>query len=118
MKWTPVVTACFFRGIRGATGTQAGFLRLFDGNQSKVRELEKRVARKLGFDRAEPVTGQTYSRKVDAQIMAALANIAAGVHKFANDIRLLANLKEIEEPFERWPDRQFGHGLQAQPDAL
>jgi len=90
-----------FRGMRGATGTQAGFLRLFDGNKAKVRELERRVASKLGFDRAEPVTGQTYSRKVDAQIMAALANIAAGVHKFANDIRLLANLKEIEEPFER-----------------
>jgi len=90
-----------FRGMRGATGTQAGFLQLFRGNNAKVRELERRVARRLGFDRAEPVTGQTYSRKIDAQIMAALANIAAGVHKFANDIRLLANLKEVEEPFER-----------------
>lgn len=90
-----------FRGMRGATGTQAGFLQLFRGNKAKVRELERRVARRLGFDRAEPVTGQTYSRKIDAQIMAALANIAAGVHKFANDIRLLANLKEVEEPFER-----------------
>lgn len=88
-----------FRGIRGATGTQASFLKLFDGNGAKVRRLEKLVAAKLGFKACEPVTGQTYSRKVDAQIVAALANIAAGVHKFANDIRLLANLKEVEEPF-------------------
>jgi adenylosuccinate lyase len=88
-----------FRGIRGATGTQASFLKLFDGNGAKVRRLEKLVTAKLGFKACEPVTGQTYSRKVDAQIVAALANIAAGVHKFANDIRLLANLKEVEEPF-------------------
>ncbi|MFQ5501064.1 MAG: adenylosuccinate lyase [Phycisphaerae bacterium] len=89
-----------FRGIRGATGTQASFLKLFDGNAAKVRALEKRISRKLGFKQCEPVTGQTYSRKVDAQVVAALANIAAGVHKFANDVRLLANLKEIEEPLE------------------
>jgi adenylosuccinate lyase len=88
-----------FRGIRGATGTQASFLKLFAGNAAKVRRLEQRVAKKLGFKECEPVTGQTYSRKVDAQIVAALANIAASVHKFANDVRLLANLKEIEEPF-------------------
>lgn len=90
-----------FRGMRGATGTQAGFLKLFKGDKAKVRELERRVAGKLGFDACEPVTGQTYTRKVDAQIMSGLANIAAGVHKFANDIRLLANLGEIEEPFEK-----------------
>lgn len=90
-----------FRGMRGATGTQAGFLKLFGGNKSKVRELERRVADKLGFAASDPVTGQTYSRKVDAQIIAGLANIGAGVHKFANDIRLLANLGEIEEPFEK-----------------
>lgn len=89
-----------FRGIRGATGTQAGFLRLFNGNAAKVRRLEERVAASLRFDTCEPVTGQTYSRKIDAQVLSALANIAAGVHKFANDIRLLAGLKEIEEPFE------------------
>lgn len=88
-----------FRGIRGATGTQASFLKLFDGNASKVAQLEKLVAKKLGFDRCEPVTAQTYSRKLDAQVVSALCNIAAGAHKFANDIRLLANLKEIEEPF-------------------
>lgn len=90
-----------FRGVRGATGTQAGFLRLFGGSAAKVRQFEKRVAGKLGFSTCEPVTGQTYSRKVDAQVVAALANIAAGAHKFANDLRLLGNLKEVEEPFAR-----------------
>jgi adenylosuccinate lyase len=88
------------RGLRGATGTQAGFLSLL-GSAAKVRSMEQRIATKLGFSACEPVTGQTYSRKVDAQVIAALANIAASVHKFANDIRLLAHLKEIEEPFER-----------------
>lgn len=88
-----------FRGIRGATGTQASFLKLFDGRASKVRELERRVSAKLGFSACEPVTGQTYSRTVDSRVLSTLANIAAGAHKFANDIRLLANLKEIEEPF-------------------
>lgn len=90
-----------FRGIRGATGTQASFLSLFNGNGAKVRRLESLVAKKLGFDACEPVVGQTYSRKIDAQVVSALANIAAGAHKFANDVRLLANLKELEEPFER-----------------
>ena len=89
-----------FRGIRGATGTQASFLKLLGGRKTRVADLEKRVARRLGFDACEPVTGQTYSRKVDAQVFAALAGIATSVHKFANDLRLLANLKEIEEPFE------------------
>lgn len=89
-----------FRGIRGATGTQASFLELFNGRAAKVRLLEKRVAAEFGFKSCEPVTGQTYSRTQDARILSTLANIAAGAHKFANDIRLLANLKEIEEPFE------------------
>jgi adenylosuccinate lyase len=89
-----------FRGMRGATGTQAGFLRLFGGSETKVRRLEQIVAHKLLFDACEPVTGQTYSRKLDAQIVSALASVAAGVHKFANDVRLLAGLKEIEEPYE------------------
>lgn len=87
-----------FRGIRGATGTQASFLKLFDGNAAGVARLERRVAAKLGFRSCEPVTGQTYSRKVDVQVLSALASIAAGAHKFANDLRLLANLGEIEEP--------------------
>ncbi len=88
------------RGLRGATGTQASFLELC-GSARRVEELERRFARKLGFERCEPVTGQTYSRKVDGLIIAALAGVAASVHKLANDVRLLANLREIEEPFER-----------------
>lgn len=89
-----------FRGIKGATGTQASFLELFRGDEGKVVGLEKSVAAALRFDKIEPVTGQTYSRKVDAQALCVLGNVAASVHKFANDIRLLSNLKEIEEPFE------------------
>lgn len=89
-----------FRGIKGATGTQASFLELCGGDAAKVLRLEQDVAKHFGFDQVEPVTGQTYSRKVDAQAVCALGGIAASVHKFANDIRLLQNLKEIEEPFE------------------
>jgi adenylosuccinate lyase len=88
-----------FRGVKGTTGTQASFLALFDGDHQKVLELERMVAEKMGFDRIAPVTGQTYSRKVDARIVEALAQVAASVHKFCNDIRLLAHMKEIEEPF-------------------
>jgi len=90
-----------FRGVKGTTGTQASFLALFDGDLAKVNRLEQLVAKKMDFTAVEPVTGQTYSRKVDAQVVNALAGIAASVHKFANDVRLLANLKEIEEPFEK-----------------
>ena len=90
-----------FRGVKGTTGTQASFLKLFDGDHRKVERLERLVAKKFGFAATEPVTGQTYSRKVDAQAAGALAGVAASVHKFANDVRLLANLREIEEPFER-----------------
>lgn len=89
-----------FRGIRGATGTQASFLALFQGDANKVRCVEAEVARAFGFDRVEPVTGQTYSRKVDSEIVNGLAGIAASAHKFANDVRLLAHLGEMEEPFE------------------
>jgi len=90
-----------FRGIKGTTGTQASFLRLFDGDHEKVLRLERLVAAKLGFDAVHPVTGQTYSRKADYAIVSVLSGIAQSAHKFANDIRLLANLKEIEEPFEK-----------------
>jgi len=90
-----------FRGVKGTTGTQASFVELFKGNMNKIARLERDVARAFGFENVEPVTGQTYSRKVDAQVVCALAGIAASVHKFCNDIRLLANLKEIEEPFEK-----------------
>ncbi len=89
-----------FRGVKGTTGTQASFVELFDGTTHKIDTLERDVARQCGFTTCEPITGQTYSRKVDAQVASALAGVATSVHKFANDIRLLANLKEIEEPFE------------------
>ena len=89
-----------FRGIKGTTGTQASFLALFGGDHAKVKELERRVAAKMGFSKISPVTGQTYSRKIDAAVVASVAGIGASVHKFANDVRLLANLKEMEEPFE------------------
>jgi adenylosuccinate lyase len=99
-----------FRGIKGATGTQASFLELCGGDAGKVLELERQVAAHFGFEEVEPVTGQTYSRKVDAQCVCALGGIAASVHKFANDIRLLQNLKEIEEPFE---EEQVGSSAMA-----
>ena len=90
-----------FRGVRGATGTQASFLALFDGDESKVDELDRLVTQRMGWpeDKRLPVTGQTYPRIVDAQITSCLAAMAAAVHKCATDIRLLANRKEIEEPF-------------------
>jgi adenylosuccinate lyase len=99
-----------FRGIKGATGTQASFLELCGGDAAKVTRLEREVAGHFGFDEVEPVTGQTYSRKVDAQVVCALGGIAASVHKFGNDVRLLQNLKEIEEPFE---EEQVGSSAMA-----
>jgi adenylosuccinate lyase len=89
-----------FLGVKGATGTQASFLDLFDGDEDKVRELDARVARKMGFTRSCPVSGQTYPRKVDAQVLAALAGIAASTAKFATDLRLLQHEGEMVEPFE------------------
>ena len=88
-------------GVKGATGTQASFLELFNGDGSKVRRLEELVARKMGLPRVYPVTGQTYSRKVDAQIVDALSGFAQSASKFAYDLRLLQHLHEIEEPFEQ-----------------
>ena len=90
-----------FRGIKGTTGTQASFLALFEGDHDRTRRLEQMVAESFGFQKIAPVTGQTYSRKVDAMVAQTLAGIGSSVHKFCNDIRLLANLKEIEEPFEK-----------------
>ncbi len=99
-----------FRGIKGTTGTQASFLELFDGDHEKVKQLEFIVVEKLGFKRVHPVSGQTYSRIIDIQIVAALAAIGAAAHKFAQDIRLLAAFKEVEEPFE---DEQVGSSAMA-----
>ena len=89
-----------FRGVKGTTGTQASFLELFDGDDEKVRELDARVARKMGFARVFPVTGQTYPRKLDAQVLAALAGVAQSAAKFATDLRLLQHDGEMLEPFE------------------
>lgn len=89
-----------FRGVKGTTGTQASFLALFDGNHDKVEELDALVTELSGFKYAYPVTSQTYSRKIDADVLAPLASLGATAHKIATDIRLLANLKEVEEPFE------------------
>ena len=91
-----------FRGIRGATGTQASFMSLFDNDADKVDELDRFVTQAMGWPAHQrfPVTGQTYPRVVDAQILNALATLAAAVHKWATDIRLLSNLREVEEPFE------------------
>ena len=88
-------------GSKGTTGTQASFLELFDGDLSKVRRLDGLIAQKMGFSDCYPVSGQTYSRKVDTRVLNILAGIAQSAHKFSNDIRLLQHLKEIEEPFEK-----------------
>jgi adenylosuccinate lyase len=89
-----------FRGVKGTTGTQASFLSLFDGDHEKCELLDRSVTQRFGFESSYPVTGQTYPRKVDAQVVSTLAGIAASAHKFANDVRLLAGLKQLEEPFE------------------
>ncbi len=88
-------------GCKGTTGTQASFLELFNGDHEKVRQIDKKIAEKMGFDACYPVSGQTYSRKVDSRILNVLAGIAQSAHKFSNDIRLLQHLKEIEVPFEK-----------------
>jgi len=90
-----------FRGVKGTTGTQASFLELFNGNHTKVKQLDKNVAAAFGFKKTCAVTGQTYQRKIDTQVINSLASVAQSAHKMCNDIRLLANLKEIEEPFEK-----------------
>ncbi len=95
LQWLP------FRGTKGVTGTQATFLALFDGNHNKVKQLDKMVARAFAFKNICPVTGQTYQRKIDTLVINALASVAQSSHKFCNDVRLLANAKEIEEPFAK-----------------
>jgi len=89
-----------FRGVKGTTGTQASFLELFNGDRNKVKQLDARVTELAGFDQSYGVTGQTYSRKVDLDIVSALSSLGATVHKMCSDLRLLASMKEVEEPFE------------------
>ena len=88
-------------GSKGTTGTQASFLELFDGDQEKIDQIDPMIAEKMGFKACYPVSGQTYSRKVDTRVANILAGIAASAHKMSNDIRLLQHLKEVEEPFEK-----------------
>ncbi|MDD5921937.1 MAG: adenylosuccinate lyase [Eubacteriales bacterium] len=88
-------------GCKGTTGTQASFLELFNGDHEKCRELDRRIAQKMGFSECYPVSGQTYSRKIDSRVLNVLAGIAQSAHKFSNDIRLLQHQKEVEEPFEK-----------------
>ena len=88
-------------GSKGTTGTQASFLELFDGDQETIDKIDPMIAKKMGFEACYPVSGQTYSRKVDTRVLNVLAGIAASAHKFSNDIRLLQHLKEVEEPFEK-----------------
>ncbi|HLG40265.1 MAG TPA: lyase family protein, partial [Chitinophagaceae bacterium] len=97
-------------GVKGTTGTQASFMTLFHNDAEKVKKLDDLVTRKMGFDGYYPVTGQTYSRKIDSQIVFSLAGIAQSSHKFSNDMRLLQHLKEVEEPFE---EEQIGSSAMA-----
>ena len=96
-----VLGAMKLLGSKGTTGTQASFLELFDGDHEKVKEIDRKIAEKMGFDGCYAVSGQTYSRKIDSRVLNVLAGIAQSAHKFSNDIRLLQHLKEVEEPFEK-----------------
>src|SRR5262249_38085922 len=89
-----------FRGAKGTTGTQASFLALFRGDHEKVRQLDQLVTRKMGFERVCAVTGQTYTRKADSQVLDALSGVAQSAHKYGTDLRLLAHRQEVDEPFE------------------
>jgi len=99
-----------FRGVKGTTGTQASFLKLFENDHEKVKKLDQLVSQKLGFDKVLKITGQTYTRKQDSRILKTLAGVAESAHKMATDIRLLQNMKEIEEPFEK---KQIGSSAMA-----
>ena len=96
-----VISSMKLLGSKGTTGTQASFLELFDGDQEKIDRIDPMIAEKMGFAECYPVSGQTYSRKVDTRVLNVLAGIAASAHKMSNDIRLLQHLKEVEEPFEK-----------------
>ena len=96
-----MIDSMMLLGSKGTTGTQASFLELFEGDHEKIKELENKIAKKMGFEKCFPVSGQTYSRKMYTRVLNVVAGIAASAHKFSNDIRLLQHLKEIEEPFEK-----------------
>jgi len=96
-----VIETLRFRGVKGTTGTQASFMELFDGNENKIKQLDKFVTEKMGFKESYAVTGQTYPRKVDSIVLNTLSEIAQSAYKFSNDLRLLQSMKEVEEPFEK-----------------
>lgn len=96
-----VIDTMKFRGVKGTTGTQASFMELFEGDENKVKKLDDIVCKKMGFEKSYPVTGQTYSRKLDSIVLNALSLVAQSAYKFSNDMRLLQNMKEMEEPFEK-----------------
>jgi adenylosuccinate lyase len=95
------IETLMLRGAKGTTGTQASYLNLFEGDHEKVQALDKKIAEKLGFEKTFPVTGQTYSRKLDSRVLNVLSGIGQSLHKITNDLRLLQHLKEVEEPFEK-----------------
>lgn len=105
-----IISSMKLLGQKGTTGTQASFLNLFDGDHEKVKQLEKIIADKMGYGAVYPVSGQTYSRKLDSRVLNALSGIAQSAYKFSNDIRLLQSMKEIEEPFE---EKQIGSSAMA-----
>lgn len=96
-----VIEKLRFRGVKGTTGTQASFMELFNGNEELIKKLDQMVTTKMGFNKAFEVTGQTYTRKVDSIILNTLSEIAQSAYKFSNDLRILQNMKELEEPFEK-----------------
>lgn len=98
-KLVYTINSMKLRGVKGTTGTQASFLNLFQGDHEKVKKLDKKVCQEMGFSNYYPVTGQTYSRKIDSQVLNLLSEIAQSAYKFSNDLRLLQSMKEIEEPF-------------------
>ena len=105
-----MITNLPFRGAKGTTGTQASFLELFNGDHEKVRKMDRRVTELMGFKKTIPVSGQTYTRKVDYQVLSILSGIAQSAHKMSVDMRLLMNLKEVEEP---WLEKQVGSSAMA-----
>lgn len=105
-----VLQSLKFLGSKGTTGTQASFMELFNGDEEKCRQLDLRIAQKMGFSEVYAVSGQTYSRKIDSRVLQVLAGIAQSAHKFSNDLRLLQHLKEVEEPFEK---QQIGSSAMA-----
>lgn len=105
-----VIDGLMLLGVKGTTGTQASFLDLFDGDHEKVKALDQKVVEKMGFRRSIPVSGQTYTRKIDYKVLSVLAGVAESAHKMTNDIRLLQHLKEVEEPFEK---KQIGSSAMA-----